>query len=157
MDAHGRLPEGLHRGTFKDLRIRFVDGAPHPERREMLMDALEFYADQVWSLLPTARLWVNGGFVTHKPWAPKDIDVVNVVRAREIDCLDLPTLLPLLTHEAQDGSRVQPMGGLIDGFHAVRGDAEKLLYWQDWWSTVTDVDGNAIPGIRKGYVEVVAP
>ena len=153
----GRLPEGRHRGTIKDLRMRFVDGAPHSEHRNRILHAFELYSWQTWTLLPTARLWVNGGFVTHKSAKPKDIDVVIVARPSEVNVLDMSEMIPLLTHTGEDGVRVQPMGGLVDGFIVERGNPDKIRYWDDYWKTVLDESRVALEGERKGYVEVSAP
>ncbi len=152
----GRLPEGRHEGTLKDIRIRFVDDAPHMAHRDRIFQAFEVYARGIWDLLPTAKLWVNGGFVSHKPTKPKDIDVVVLARVSELNAVPWDEILPLVTHAADDGTRVQPMGGLVDGFIAKRGNPEEIRYWDDYWKTVLDLDRNPIPGERKGYVEVKA-
>lgn len=157
LNAAGRLPEGIHRGSAKDLRLRFVDGAPHSTRRDTLLQAFELYAEQVWEILPEARLWVDGGFVTHKAWEPKDIDVVILVSHSDVVGVDQSRLFPLLTRTAENGIRIQPMGGLVDGFIADRNDPAVTRYWSDFWSTVTDESKEPVEGVRKGYVEVIAP
>ncbi|MBT2273452.1 DUF6932 family protein [Rhodococcus qingshengii] len=157
LNAAGRLPEGIHRGSAKDLRLRFVDGAPHSTRRDTILQAFELYAERVWEILPEARLWVDGGFVTHKAWEPKDVDVVILVSHSDVVGIDQSKLLPLLTQTAENGTRIQPMGGLVDGFIADMNDPAVTHYWNDFWSTVTDEAKEPVEGIRKGYVEVTAP
>lgn len=111
-----------YRCTFDEVRARFVEQAPYPDERDLVMRTLEIYAGRVWNVLPGARLWVDGGFVTHKKWAaPKDADVVIVITAGEAERLDeagaeaLASLLTLQGMTAQVPSlsqgRVQPMGG----------------------------------------------
>ena len=100
---------------------------------------------------------MNGGFVTHKSAKPKDIDVVIVARPSEVNVLDMSDMIPLLTHTGEDGVRVQPMGGLVDGFIVERGNPDKIRYWDDYWKTVLDESRVALEGERKGYVEVSAP
>lgn len=150
----GRLPVGRHPAGLKDVRIRFVDQAPFREKRERIFAALELYAENVWSLLPTAKLWLDGGFVTHKSWEPKDVDVVILARPSEAGLLEEDQLLPFLTLPGPGGTKIQPMGGLVDGFLVLRGNANEIPYWQDFWATVVDQDKNVVEGARKGYVEV---
>lgn len=155
MTEEGRLPAGRHQATFDDLRQRFVEEAPNRARRELIFRALLVYADIVRSLLPEARLWINGGFVTHKPEAPKDIDVVIVSEAPAT--VTIEQVAPLLTLQAVaserpklEVERLQPVGGLIDAFFANATVRDLLDYWDGHWSKV-----NGAPDTeRKGYVEV---
>src|SRR4051812_43816270 len=73
LTADGRLPVGRHETTLEELLERFVETAPNPERRLLLYRALVLYVDFVRVVFPGARLWIDGGFVTHKPEAPEDI------------------------------------------------------------------------------------
>lgn len=153
------LPPGRHPATLAELRLRFVDEAPFAQHRGLIFDAFEIWAKTWWELFPGSRLWIDGGFVVHKETKPKDIDVVGFVKASEVDSLgviDQSRFESLLTFIENTDSkrRIQPMGGLVDGFYAVRAVPEKFHYWDEFWSTVTDADKQPIPGQVKGYVEV---
>lgn len=161
-----------HPATLKEVSDHFVDAAPHREVRAELFSALELYAGLVWSILPSARLWVDGGFASHKTWAaPGDIDVVIVASLNEASVLtsgELERLTALLTLQDVSAAspeltadRIQPMGGLIDGFIIVDDGAEagraSMEYWFDLWSRVKGPNGPMDPSCRKGFVEVVNP
>lgn len=76
----GLLPLGVHEATLDEVHKVFVDGAPFEPDRRRIFAALEIYAGMLWTELPSAVLWVNGGFVTHKQWAPPaDVDVAVLV------------------------------------------------------------------------------
>ncbi len=64
------------------------------------------------------------------------------------------TLASLVTDHLPDGTRVQPMGGLVDGFMAFRGPTD-IPFWDQQWSKVLDEHRNELSGVRKGYVEVM--
>nr|WP_281450882.1 hypothetical protein [Paenarthrobacter nitroguajacolicus] len=63
------------------------------------------------------------------------------------------TFETLLTDVRSDGSRIQPMGGLVDGFYAIRGDIDQSVVWHESWSAVY-VNGVRSVGESKGYLEV---
>ncbi len=144
-------------GSAKDLRLRFVDGAPHSTRRDTLLQAFELYAEQVWEILPEARLWVDGGFVTHKAWEPKDIDVVILVSHSDVVGVDQSRLFPPSDSDGGEWDTNPTHGRVVDGFIADRNDPAVTRYWSDFWSTVTDESKEPVEGVRKGYVEVIAP
>lgn len=162
-----------HRCTFDELYQRFVLEAPFAEERQIVFDSLRIYGTLVWRLLPAARLWVDGGFVTHKQWAaPGDADVVVIITQADFEALpqdDYLKLTQLLTMQGVDAAspgvtgvpRVQPMGGMIDGFLGFdTGDPANqpsLMLWFDFWSGVTDERKMVREGVLKGFVEVVNP
>lgn len=129
----------------------------------MIYDALRLYAKVIDKVFSNVTLWIDGGFVTHKSWAPKDADVVAVVPISDYtnmcsstDCLRYLTLQGVMVKLPQTSapvSRVQPMAGLIDGFVAPD-DPVQLAVWDLTWSTVTDQNKNVVPGVQKGYLEV---
>lgn len=158
--------------TMDELSDRFVTAAPYSVARQRLLSTFRIYADLVWSLLPGARLWVDGGFVTHKSWAaPQDVDVVIVAPLPELETLTADqqaSLCTLLTLQGVASAqppgqmeRLQPMGGLIDGFvivdQSTSPDHPDLDYWFDMWSRVKGAPGAGSPATRKGFVEVVNP
>lgn len=140
-----------------ELHAAFVASAPFPHERQVVFDAFVLWKHQMNSLIPQGKIWVNGGFVTHKPWGPpKDIDVAVLCKAEHFDAFDAAegTLFESLMTDSGPGWRRQPMGGLVDGFFIVRGDVPKTLYWDRQWSGVTDEHHNEVDGLMKGYVEV---
>lgn len=156
---------GRHRATFEEIYEHFVENAPFRDRRELIYEALRLYAKVLASEFSDVTLWINGGFVTHKPWAaPKDTDVAAVVPMAEYtnmcsstDCLRFLTLqgvMVMLPGTFAPVPRIQPMAGLIDGF-VVPDDPSQTAVWDHNWSRV--IDQNMVllpPTVRKGYLEV---
>ena len=143
-----------------EIYATFVMGAPHQARRALIYSALSVWTQLVWDLLPGSSLWVDGGFVTLKPESPKDVDVV-ILTPPGTPIVGVDRLHPLLTMEnvsynLPDGTvgglqRLQPMGGLVDGFLVPATDGNKVAFWDGWWRRVkgsSDV---------KGYLEVSGP
>lgn len=165
--ATGLLPLAAnpYAATLPEVYERFVEEAPHRERRELIFRALEIYAELVWASFPDARLRIDGGFVTHKTWEPHDVDVVVICPTtspaiREKAFSDGLFTMENVTGETRDGrihtiDRLQPMGGLIDGFYVPETQLPVKLWFEDFWTRVTDQNKNVVPGIRKGYVEVI--
>ncbi|HUB68492.1 MAG TPA: hypothetical protein VL981_13490 [Candidatus Methylacidiphilales bacterium] len=71
LNDYGCLPEGVHDGTFGQLRERF---AFNPARLR-LCDRLEEFMRWAVSLGEFSHAYINGGFITNKA-APADIDVI---------------------------------------------------------------------------------
>ena len=155
MTQEGLLPAGRHRTSLDLVHARFVEAAPNSSERAVIFRAFLVWADRLWSLAPSARLWLDGGFVTHKAAAPHDIDVAALLKVSEFQGLTEEQYLALATHRAQDGRKVQPMGGLVNGFFVTRGAADQISAWQRWWSSVVDSDKHELPGVSKGFVEVM--
>ena len=152
------LPVGCHRTALDEIERVFVRDAPFPAARGELWTTFKRYVDEVWSLMPSTRLWINGGFVTHKTWAaPHDIDVCLVVKGTEFDAVPDAVLRPLLTESLPDGQRVQPMAGAVDAFAAQRGNPDDQQVFRTEWSRVRGPDRLEVPGVSKGYLEVLAP
>ncbi len=155
---YGLLPAGCHRATLDEIADVFVKRAPFAGERDRLWSTFLTYLDGVWAHLPSARLWIDGGFVTHKVWAaPHDVDVCLVVRSSEIDAVPDAVLDGMLTKFSSSGGRIQPMAGAVDAFVAMRGSAEDQQYFRNQWSRVKGPDQSEVPGTEKGYVEVLAP
>ncbi|MGN7222381.1 DUF6932 family protein [Curtobacterium flaccumfaciens] len=170
MDDRGLLPPATHpyETTLDELHQRFVVEAPFREQRQRVFDALSLYASLVWDSLPTARLRIDGGFITHKTWAaPKDADVVVVYdRPTPSGGLSAVVRAPLftmsnLTAVVSDQSvtldKAPVMGGLIDAYPAPADKPAGLAYWDRLWSNVTGPGKTLLDGERKGYVEVTNP
>ncbi|MDQ0537704.1 hypothetical protein DEJ21_00795 [Curtobacterium sp. MCSS17_006] len=170
LDDRGFLPPATHPypATLDELHQRFVVEAPFRERRQRVFDALSLYAALVWDALPSARLRIDGGFVTHKPWAaPEDADVVvvydrptppgglsAVVRA---PLFTMSNLTAVVSGESVTLEKAAVMGGLIDAYPAPADKPALLAYWDRMWSNVTGPGKTSLDGERKGYVEVMNP
>jgi hypothetical protein len=163
----GRLPfqgtESPYTTTLDELESRFVDRAPGEARRRLIWDAFNVWLRLARDTLPGARLWVSGSFVTDKI-EPSDIDVVLVIRPEHEPVLG-PMLDPrvrvLLTHlgvqAAQPAGvveKLQPIGGLLDGFICPEHLQQNVDYWQRVWSTEFDKVTGAPTDVRMGYLEV---
>jgi hypothetical protein len=162
---YATLPVGRHQATFEEVYEHFVENAPFRDRRELIYEALRLYAKVVAGEVSDVTFWINGGFVTHKPWAPpNDADVVAVIpmvdyanMCSSTDCLRLLTLQGVIVANPRTTGvvpRIQPMVGLIDGFVAPD-DPIQTAVWDHDWSRVTDQHKNLLPpSVRKGYLEV---
>lgn len=141
-----------------EIHDLFVLQAPFTKERQLIFDAFEVWVARMSSMIPTFRLWVDGGFVTHRKWAaPDDIDVMILLKASDLNSLspnDQIIFESLLTQELGTGVRRQPMGGLVDGFHTVRGNVAQTVYWDTFWSQVHDQNRKELTGVSKGYLEV---
>ncbi|WP_440939896.1 DUF6932 family protein [Gordonia polyisoprenivorans] len=159
---YSTLPAGRHPATLEEIHQKFVVDAPHRDSRELVYRAFVLYTDILRVRLGPVTLWVDGGFISHKPWAPpSDIDVVVIVPQHDYTNIcsngqawPLSTLQHVSSNLTQGLDRLQPMGGLIDGF-VVPDSASQLAVWDATWSRVKDEHGNLLPEtIRKGYLEV---
>ena len=156
----GLLPAGRHRATIDEIEMYFVVDAPFSERRALVFQALKTWLALVEQLLPGARLWVDGGFVTHKPWnGPSDVDVMILCQADDVNRLSATQQIDLenlLTQPAGPGrARSQPMGGLVDAYLTFRGPSGNADYWMRQWSQVKGRDGSEIRSLTKGFLEVM--
>lgn len=147
---------------MNELRAVFVDGAPaFRDERARICSALELHLDLAREHVgPGTRAWIDGGFITHKTWAaPHDADVALVfqpaVRFATEPVVPLLTLKNVSAVEPRLAiERLQPMGGLVDAF-LVPDQPAHTAVWHDTWSSVKDANGDIVPGLRKGYVEVI--
>ncbi|OYX56408.1 MAG: hypothetical protein B7Y93_03890 [Micrococcales bacterium 32-70-13] len=150
------LPQGLHAATLDEIEQRFVVAAPFADRRRIVFDAFRLWHGVVSTIVPAARFWVDGGFITHKPWAaPSDVDVTVMLRPDDLNNLsddEQQRLDPMFTRIGPP--RQQPMSGLVDAFVCLRGDVDRTLYWREHWSTVIDGNRAQLSGTQKGFVEV---
>ena len=156
---YGLLPEGKHPATMEEIADIFVENAPfHVAERRVIFAALRVWTELMSKIIPSYRMWVDGGFATHKDWAaPSDVDVVVLVSSDDLNALDSDgqkLFESLLTRQVGGGNRQQPMGGLVDGFYVVRGDVDQTVYWKEFWSNVNDSRKARVDGVRKGFLEV---
>ena len=154
------LPQGRHRTDLDEIEAYFVAAAPFSEERAIVFAAFRTWFTLIGQLIPSARFWIDGGFVTHKPWAaPSDVDVMILCQAEVVDSLtttEQDRLDQLLTIPASPGRpRFQPMGGLVDAFIAYRSSPDDAPYWNAQWSRVKGADGSEVLALSKGFLEVV--
>lgn len=162
-DADGLLPEGRHPASLEEVHDRCVIGAPNAARRQELFGSLITFTELAKRIVGPCQLWVDGGFVTAKPKAPFDIDVV--IKPDDWDRLlaytgrDRDRVFGMLTlQDVVVGEplylgfeRIQPLAGELDAFLCYPGQDE---VWHDTWSAVKGDDGEIVEGAVKGYVEV---
>ena len=160
--ASGFLPLGSHAATLLDVHERFVRGAPHEQRRQIIYDALVVYFDMVRAFFPSGIALVDGGFTTRKEESPHDVDVVlfpdDPVRTltwtaqQYMDFQGLLTLQDVIIggEDAAYFKRVQPLAGFLDSF---LGAPEREQMWRRTWSSVRGAGDTFIPDV-KGYLEV---
>jgi hypothetical protein len=159
LDAEGFLPPARHQTDLAEIEAMFVASAPHSVERQLIWDGFTVWLRQVSAMLLAHRFWINGGFVTHKSYAPRDIDVIVLARESELDALpseDQDLLDSLMTEHLLGGGRRQPMGGLVDAYTSLREDPNSAAYWHGWWSSIKERDGSVRKDARKGYLEVIA-
>lgn len=158
---YGTMPAGRHQTTLAEIYTRFVEEAPFRPRRELIYRALTLLNDLVVPSFPNARLWIDGGFTTHKTWAePEDADVAIVVPLEEYKTAISEKWMPLWTLQGVTSTnprattaRLQPLGRLVDVFF-VLDDPAQTAYWEDLWSKVRDDQRQTVAGATKGYLEV---
>jgi hypothetical protein len=168
LNGDGLLPKGRHRADLAEIESVFVLSAPYQRERQLVFEALRLYVRLVQRILPSGSLWIDGGFVTHKRWeAPHDVDVCIALDEGQrqaappsaaIDLQDLITHLDVIERDGAGGGvihpRLQPMGGLVDGFLVDLDDPVNVAYWERLWSSVMGPGRVPIDGAVKGYVEV---
>src|SRR5690242_3170916 len=118
LDAKGRLVTVRHRTTLPEIDQYFVVEAPCSEQRRRVFTAFSTWVELLRGLSPNAILWINGGFATYKSDPPKDVDVAALIGKNDMNSWTLDqqvTFETLLTDVRSDGTRLQPMGGLVDG------------------------------------------
>ncbi len=112
------------------------------------------------------RVWLDGSFVTHKPWAPpNDADLAFLVPGSLYSRVTSPKALPLWTLadvRAKIGTadvatdKLHTCLGLTEGY-AVNADNPLAVERQRrTWAKVKGPDGKIVEGVVKGFVEVRA-
>jgi hypothetical protein len=148
--------------TLPELHERFVLQSPsHQPARQRVFKALELHLELLAEVGGPAKVWIDGGFVTHKTDAPKDVDLVYLCRdpghmgamLRSDQIITLLTLGDVIFGFpfAAGAKRLQPVGGLVDAFLAL---PAAQMYWASQWAMIKGPDGKRVPGTRKGFVEV---
>ncbi|GFG72727.1 DUF6932 family protein [Mycobacterium botniense] len=168
-DELGLLPPSPnpYPATLNEIHQRFVLEAPEQtrERRSLIFEALRLHVAMMRRLFKHCRIWLAGGFVTHKADPPRDADLAFLLPARLMSHALSQTALPLWTLADVTGRigaggplgltpRLQPCLGLTDSFLVNSESLANVEYWRRLWSSVIDRSGAAT--VRtKGFVEVV--
>lgn len=163
----GVLPEGIHVCDLDEVHKRFVAEAPEStrERRELIFDALDLHLRMLRRLFRghPLRVWLNGGFTTHKGKPPRDVDLLCIVPPDAISKAARDGAHPLWTLSdvtANRGgttvvtSKLYTMGGLTDAYVERSDRVYAIEAMRRDWSRFKDADGNIVEGITKGFVEV---
>jgi hypothetical protein len=171
-DVPPTLPPAIspYRCDLEDVRRRFVEEAPAEQQRRRgdLFSVLELHSRMVAGLArgEEVRMWINGGFLTHKDWRlPRDVDVVYLIPRDALPQAVRPGRYGLWTLTDVSGrignsnmmfesDVLRPGFGLVDAYVAPDSLASRLL-WSDSWSKVRGPDGETIPGRSTGVVEVM--
>ncbi|UQN30696.1 DUF6932 family protein [Brachybacterium kimchii] len=159
----GKLTPGVHQTSFGALQDYAVT-TPH---RARIWHAFEIWRELAIERYEPVRFWFGGSFITDRQ-PPGDLDVLAWTPVGRIENLradghrstfELQTLQHIDFKAVGDErltqlDRLQPMGGLVDGFAV----SETLMYekqWQRGWGNDWEDTGELIPGTEKGIVEVI--
>jgi uncharacterized protein DUF6932 len=161
LDSQGRLPVGRHAASLDDVRDLFVTATPNVPARERIFRALDLHLERLVEIGGHATVWINGGFVTHKPDVPADVDLVYLCSdddhmSRMLNAegvFQLLTLQGVAVHKpiATGIRRLQPVTGLVDAFLA---RPSSYSYWDGLWSVANANTGTTARFTTKGYLEV---
>ena len=130
----GRLPEGIHEGSWDEIVQRFGWN----QRRRQLLDGLA-EAIELLAQAGCRRLWLNGSFVTAKD-EPGDFDACWDTESVDFDAID-PVILDLSSGRAKQKRR---FGGEL--FPNIIESGSGLLF--------TEFFQNDLDAGRKGIVVI---
>lgn len=152
------LPVGIHQATLPEVEDRFVRTAPTSRRRADLWNWFVQFTTLVNGIVPIDQIFLDGSFVTSRV-VPKDTDFSMWIQAAAINALapsqraafDL-LMSQRITHYHCDAYLVTP---------CAPADPEYAFY--QYWKNRTEASWPAyknrakliIPGVAKGYIEVV--
>jgi hypothetical protein len=150
--AQNVLPPGPQPADLADIYERLVFDAPHQNERELLFSALNSYLGVATRIIASGRAWIGGSFIVRSHDVPQGVDVVLIPdewgALKRLDDTGRSALYGLLTLQgvivgqpAMYLDRIQPVGGMLDGFICRPGDEET---WEHVWA-----EGG------RGYPEVV--
>lgn len=157
--------------SLDEIETHFVEGAPEPTRRRraLIMRALRLHVDVVTRIADkhgtAVTILLNGGFVSWKPKAPRDADLVVLVPPAVYPLFVQPPMLPLWTLSdvsatlGQRGGDVhvdvlRPGFGLADCYVNPDLPANRRN-WHETWSAARDLNtDDVVEGPHKGYIEI---
>lgn len=152
------LPPGIHPASLEDVATRFVNTTPKYQRRVELWAKYLRFRTLVAGFVTIEHEFLDGSFVTSKG-APKDIDLSIWVQAAEIDALPEARQAAFeqvwaerLSHFSCDAYLVP----VCDPGHPLH---DEYVYWksktESSWPAYKNRAKVVVPGVVKGYVEVV--
>lgn len=157
----GELQPGVYPMTMDTLYEVFVEQAPNQKCRRVLYSALRLHLDILTEVGGPSTVILGGGFISHRPSAPTDVDLVYFCRDSEHLATILADDAGLSLLTLQNGyiakpamfgfKRLQPVGGKVDAFLTT---PRREHYWRGLWSTVKGTGENGDPRVERGYVEV---
>lgn len=149
--ATGRLPyvgdDRPYVASLAEIHQRYVRRISNAPRRAQIWRAFRLWHTLAQAELPGVRYWLSGSFLTNKT-SPSDLDVILVLEPRHVRAFT-PTasdsVRVLVSHlnvfaeqPAGAAAKLQPVGGLIDGFYCPGWIPEYTRIWQARWTTEFD-------------------
>lgn len=141
------INSGIHKLSMTELEQMAVLAFPSDVKRTTLFYQFSSWTSQLSSLGLTGTLWLDGSFLTKKPY-PNDIDCVlfEPILSRQLDANQLNRLSKLLDH---DEARVSFN---LDFYLEPKMQASDLFHRQAYWSGVFGFQHDRTKA--KGFVEI---
>ena len=79
-ESSGMLPSGLHKYSFEQFLIQFVNGFPTSQRRKEISEAIVAFVKELFSFGIPYEFWIDGSYATTKV-NPNDADIVVFLQA----------------------------------------------------------------------------
>lgn len=153
------LPSGIYQATLDEIREKFVETDPTYRQRVEVWSLYMRFRTLIRGLLPVQHEFLDGSFVTSRA-APKDTDVSFWINAADLDALspEAEAAFEQLQTEALpnfkcDAYWVTP----CDPGHVLH---DEYLHWkratEEGWPSYKSRQRLIVPGVTKGYIEVVS-
>lgn len=151
------LPSGTYKMTEDEVEEAFVKPFSSSLRRRMVFRDWTAYRAQIRSLVPVEQEFIDGSFVTDR-MNPDDVDMSLWIRAQELDSL-APGAQRAILRLLADSKRFNCDAYIVpvcNSGHIMFQDFQKQSKWtEEYWASYRDPRKIVVPGIEKGYVEVV--
>lgn len=153
------LPAGIHQAAVDDVAARLVNTKPTYQRRVDLWAAYQAFRTMVAGFVTIEHEYLDGSFVTSRP-APKDTDASFWVSADELNGLSSARQAAFRQLWSERIPRYS-----CDAYLVTMCDPGHPAYahYQLWkqkteqsWPAYKNRAKVIVPGIVKGYVEVVS-
>lgn len=153
------LPPGIHPATMLEIEERLVRTSPTYRRRVDLWESFKQFRTLVHGLLPVQHEYLDGSFVTSRP-APKDTDSSFWINATDIDALGEKEQRAFGLLWSQRMSRFACDAYLVTPCDSAHPRYADYQYWKQKTETSWPAYKNraklVVPGVTKGYIEVVS-
>lgn len=163
-DVNNLLPSGVHFATEAEVKERCVDPFPTSVTRSQVFDGLCNYRRDIEALGFNVTQWVDGSFTDRSRLDPEDIDLVNYLKANEVNSIPAGSrdrVRALLN--GREGTKTQylchtflefvfPLGHPLEPF------AEKRRKeWRKFWATPQDYSNPAVktPAPHRGNKGII--